>query len=154
MTLKEVTYRESYKVNSLGEVFNLKTGRKLKQSKIGIGYLEIRLGREYRNYVHRIIYDAFVGLKKGFVVDHINGNRKDNRLINLQQISQSENVRKGIGGRYNLPKYITRKYKKDLKSGYSYSYRFTIDGKRKTMFSSTNLDSVISFKYSFESIVF
>lgn len=150
--IKEVIYRDIYKVNSLGEVFNIKTNKKLSPRKAGLGYLQLNLGRNFRSYVHRIVFDAFYGLREGFVIDHINGDRADNRLENLQQISQSENIRKGLRGVNDLPKYITKKAKKDVKTGYIYSYRNTIDGKRKTLYSSFDLDSVISFKYSFESI--
>ncbi len=150
--IREVVYRENYKINSLGEVYNLKSGQKLKPRKAGIGYLQLNLGRDFRAYIHRIVYDAFYGLREGFVIDHINGDRSDNRLENLQQISQSENVRRGKQGKNNLPKYISTKPNKELKSGVSYVYRYTIDGKRKTLYQSFDLDSVISFKYSFESI--
>ena len=149
----EVIYRENYKVNELGEVYSIKTGRKLKPRTAGVGYFQLSLGASYRAYVHRIVYDAFYGLKDGLVIDHINGDRSDNRLVNLQQISQSENVRRGSQGKNNLPKYITTKPNKELNSGVSYNYRRTIDGKRRYIFSSYDLDSVISFKHSFEAII-
>lgn len=38
-------------------------------------------------YMHRVV----IGAKKGQVVDHINGNRLDNRRANLRFCSQSEN---------------------------------------------------------------
>ena len=60
------------------------------------GYLVVRLTREgvARIYpVHRLIW-ALVHGGVALVVDHINGVRSDNRLQNLQEISQSENVRK------------------------------------------------------------
>jgi hypothetical protein len=150
--MKEVIYRDNYLVNSKGEVFNIKTGRKLKPRTAGKGYTQLYLGAKYRAYVHRIVYDAFYGLKDGFVIDHINGVRDDNRLENLQQISQSENIRKGVRGKNDLPKYISKKKKNDVKTGFVYFYRATIEGKRKTLYSSYDLDSVISFKHSFEAI--
>lgn len=46
--------------------------------------------------VHRFVWEYFNGpIPKGLVVDHINSDRKDNRLVNLQVITMSENNRKG-----------------------------------------------------------
>jgi hypothetical protein len=43
--------------------------------------------------VHRVIW-ALLHAVDASVVDHINGNRSDNRRANLRELSQSENVRK------------------------------------------------------------
>ena len=44
--------------------------------------------------IHRLVARAFIGkCKKGRVVDHISGDRLDNRLENLRYITKSENIR-------------------------------------------------------------
>jgi hypothetical protein len=36
---------------------------------------------------------TFVGeIKKGYVINHINGIKSDNRLVNLEMVTQSENI--------------------------------------------------------------
>jgi hypothetical protein len=47
--------------------------------------------------IHQIMgntYFEYWYAKNWFVIDHINGRRDDNRLENLQKITQSENIRK------------------------------------------------------------
>lgn len=45
-------------------------------------------GKRIRDYVHRVV----MGAGKGEIVDHINGNRLDNRRENLRIVSSSQNV--------------------------------------------------------------
>jgi hypothetical protein len=43
--------------------------------------------------IHRLAYTMFVGeIKKGYVINHINGIKSDNRVVNLEMITQSENI--------------------------------------------------------------
>lgn len=62
------------------------------------GYLRFRItvgGRKCHFRVHRVIYMASKGsIPKGYHIDHINGNKQDNRIRNLQPLTDSENRRK------------------------------------------------------------
>lgn len=43
-------------------------------------------------FIHRIVYETFVGdIPKNMVINHINGDKKDNRLENLELITPSKN---------------------------------------------------------------
>lgn len=45
-------------------------------------------------YVHRLVYETFYGLiPEGFQINHINGNKLDNRLRNLEVVTPSQNLR-------------------------------------------------------------
>ncbi len=58
--------------------------------------------KDYR--VHRLVYMAFKGLiPEGMVIDHIDGNTKNNNISNLRCASISEN--------YQNPNTICKKYK-------------------------------------------
>jgi hypothetical protein len=58
-----------------------------------INYLKFGAGQKC--HCHRIIYECYNGLiKEGFVTDHIDSNPQNNKLSNLQAITQSENVKR------------------------------------------------------------
>lgn len=61
------------------------------------GYWEVMLGRpKFRRLylVHRVVMLAFVGpCPEGLQVNHINGDKRDNRLVNLEYVTGSENMR-------------------------------------------------------------
>jgi len=51
------------------------------------GYIRIRLNSKICVHLHRVISNA----KEGDIVDHINRNKLDNRLVNLRNGTKSEN---------------------------------------------------------------
>jgi hypothetical protein len=44
--------------------------------------------------LHRVIYKMFYGIEPNYI-DHIDGDPKNNRIENLQAVTQSKNIRKG-----------------------------------------------------------
>lgn len=56
------------------------------------GYLHVCLwGKNY--LVHRVLWALHYGAWPSENIDHINGNRSDNRLVNLREVSKKENHR-------------------------------------------------------------
>ncbi len=87
-------YEGSYAVSDFGNVRSIRRNKNLTLLN-SIGYRQVVLSvgnNQSRLLVHRLVIDAFQGLKTGFVIDHINANRADNRLENLRQVTVRQNL--------------------------------------------------------------
>jgi len=80
-----------------GKVFNYKTGKELKQQKHEAGYLRVGLmveGKKKNKRVHRLVWEYFKGdIPRELQINHLNGIKDDNRLINLEITTQSKNIK-------------------------------------------------------------
>ena len=84
-----------YEVSSCGRVRNIKTNRLLKIDDFQ-KYQRVSLNDKKHYYLHRMVYCTFNNdfNLEGFVIDHIDNNPKNNKLDNLQKITQQENCLK------------------------------------------------------------
>lgn len=91
---KTINTNPDYEVSEDGQVRNKKTKFILKGIEDKDGYLRVHLYNPTKNhYVHRLVALAFLGEPKEnqTEVHHIDGNRKNNQLSNLQWVTRKEN---------------------------------------------------------------
>lgn len=104
---------ERYLVNSVGQIYDTKKQKNICQWIDNVGYYQCNLydndGKKYYKRVHRIVAEAFIpnpdNLKQ---VNHIDGNKRNNNITNLEWTTNSKNTQHGYDN--NLYKYKSRSH--------------------------------------------
>ena len=95
-TFVKVEGFENYEVSSLGKVRNMKTGKILKPHLNHKGYLKHHLSKNNKLkelFLHRIVATAFIDNPEGKpCVNHIDENKLNNDLSNLEWCTVRENI--------------------------------------------------------------
>lgn len=75
----------------------------------GYGKMTVGVGPDRRQtVVHRVVYEALVGaVPAGLDLDHLCRNRACANPVHLEPVTRSENLRRGIGGRYYPRKAVS-----------------------------------------------
>tara|TARA_R110000851_G_scaffold120780_2_gene249280 strand:- start:1024 stop:1500 length:477 start_codon:yes stop_codon:yes gene_type:complete len=127
-------YEDLYEISNLGRVKSLHFGKEriLKGTKGNHEYLSVGMCKDGKNEIstiHRLVACAFLNHEPNgnkLVIDHINNIKKDNRLENLQIITQRKNLSKDKKKGYS--KYTGVYLNKEIKKWYSLIY---LNGKLK-----------------------
>lgn len=100
--IKPLIY-QGYKTNNFisdtGIVYN-KNMQPKKLHKVKGGYLRANItinGKEKHVLVHRLVVENFIGeIPDGMEVDHINGDKEDNSVCNLEIVTPKENIKRAV----------------------------------------------------------
>lgn len=114
-----------YEVSNMGRIRNLKTNRATFGSiNKNSGYVRFTFinskGKPDEVQAHRAVYEAFHPMEEIKVINHIDANRTNNKLLNLENITQQENVVKSyyetctkqmnLTGQYDLQMNLIQVY--------------------------------------------
>jgi hypothetical protein len=137
--MKPIPNYENYKITSDGVVFSCgksECGNLENSDKMRIiapfntknGYKRISLyknGVMKNHYVHRLVAAAYLG-ESALQVNHINGNKQDNRVENLEYVTGRQNVVLSLDKTKTSSRYIGV-----IKTKYGYVARAHINGVRE-----------------------
>lgn len=88
---------QGYLISADGRVWSEKTSRILRHGINVPGYCYVNIREKQRTRpvsIHRLVAEAFLGpVTAESVIDHLNGNKQDNRVVNLRVTSRIENIR-------------------------------------------------------------
>lgn len=87
-----VSNAPEYQVSDLGRVRRGDRVLRPWLNQTGYRFIDIR---QRKMRLHRLVYQEFCGpVSDGVVIDHVNGDKQDNRLANLEAVTQKENMRR------------------------------------------------------------
>ena len=114
----------------LGRGKGFSTGGELKRitSKDSGGYYVVGINGKQKSW-HRLVYEHFNGeISAGLQVDHINNKRDDNRMENLQLLSNKDNCRCSLKYKSNTSGYPGVSW---IKASKKWQAQIKINGKLK-----------------------
>lgn len=114
-----IGYEEYYTITDCGNVYSLRRRKYMKNQKDKNGYYCINLaknGNVKRFFIHTLVFLSFGGeIKSGYTVNHIDGNKENNNINNIECITLIENIKHAIDNGLIYSRKVTKYTKSGTK---------------------------------------
>ena len=112
-------FEGEFYVSNFGRVKNISTGNIIKGDVNNFGYHRVTMwnkGQKYRKFRHRLVAEYFIpNPENKRFVNHKNGDKKDNKVSNLEWVTQSENEKHAF--KYGLKQKTNKPFEVEFKCG-------------------------------------
>ena len=150
-----------YAASKEGEILNVKTGRILKKNLTDQGYYQFKISdknliKPKNYYIHRFEWECVKGvIPEGFVIDHFDSVKTNNKIENLQLITLKENAQKGRSKpikSFNIKNNKQKKYESITSASLELDISFSIISNicRKVKYYKTVISKKDGDRYTFE----
>jgi len=87
-------YEGYYQIDDYGKVFSVRSGKTLSTSNGRYKTVTLSVdGVMKTHHIHRLVYLTYLGeIPEGKVINHIDGDRYNNHISNLECVTQKENI--------------------------------------------------------------
>ena len=105
---RDIPYTQKNQYGETKSVKRLK-GKILAPRATKVGYLRVQICNK-DHYIHRLVAEAFIGNIEGLEINHIDGDKKNNNLYNLEIVTRFQNhdhaVLSGLNSTYGITRPI------------------------------------------------
>lgn len=112
-------YEDKYYVSNLGRVKNAK-GKVIKLQRNNRGYAIYSFNDRGKNtlYIHHLVMEVYGPHRPApnYQIDHIDGNKRNNCISNLEWVTPSENTRRAYQNHLKTPSGAIKAYQIDIDS--------------------------------------
>ncbi|PKF31004.1 hypothetical protein CW697_00880 [Macrococcoides caseolyticum] len=116
-------FEKEYGISESGKVKNFRSGKLLKQSVSKGGYPVVSLWKMNKGNtktIHRLLAECYIPPYFGETVNHIDGNKQNNILTNLEWATYSENNQHAYHKKLKSATHLNANHLKTVNKGNSY----------------------------------